>query len=460
MPTSPTETPGRLSRREREIAALVTEGLTNREIADRLFISERTVDGHMEHIREKLGVNTRAQVAAWVAREAPPLPAAESPPHPKPVAPVRLVAHPRLWISTALVLAMLAAGVGVLRLTAPPPPKIETIAGASPAAGDTDGGYSGDTGRAINAALSRPSDVVVGADGLIYIADYGNSVIRRIAGGIITTVVGGGQEPLADGAFATDVQLESPSALALDSTGNLYFLDAPGGDLEVWTLVNSTLKQVVSLGHSRAASGLRIKVPIGGLAIAHDGTMYVADWAGNVVWRRSPDGTKSVYAGTGVAGFSGDHGAASSAELWGPMGLAVDARGNLYIADTGNNRIRRVNPNGIITTVAGSYDSYDDRGDGGAATEARLAYPFGIDVGKDGTIFIADTGNNRVREVTTSGRIEAVAGSGQPGFWGDGGSALDAEFLAPEAVRLTANGDLLIADAGNQRIREVPGIAR
>jgi sugar lactone lactonase YvrE len=353
---------------------------------------------------------------------------------------------------------LLAAGIGILRLTAPPAPAIETIAGVLKEG--TSGGRSGDGGPAIDAALSRPSDVVAGANGYVYVADYGNATIRRIAGGVITRVVGGGNDRLTNGAFATDVRLESPSTLAVDLAGNLYFLDAPGGDLEVWTLVNSTVELVVSLGHSRAASGLVYKVPIGGLAIARDGTMYIADWADNVVWKRSPDGNKSVYAGTGAASFSGDHGAATAAALWGPMGLALDAQGNLYIADTGNNRIRKVDPNRIITTVAGSYDSYDDRGDDGPATNARLAYPFGIDVGKDGTIYIADTGNNRIRKVTASGRIEAVAGTGQPGSWGDGGSALDAEFVVPEAVRLDAKGDLLIADAGNNRIREVPGIAR
>jgi len=462
--TTPDTAAARLSRREREVVALVAEGLTNREIANRLFISERTVDGHLEHIREKLGVNTRAQVAAWFVRqgsetEAPTVAVAPAIARQSP----RLVAHPRLWTAAALVLALLAAGVGILRLTAPPPPEIKTIAGVVVAGGGPSGDYTGDGGLATNAALSRPSDVVVAPDGAIYIADYGNSCIRRVAGGIITTVVGLGNEPLKNEAFATGptgVRLESPSTLALDSAGNLFFLDAPGGDLEVWTLAaNSTVKLVASLGHSRAAAGLVFKVPIGGLAIAPDGTMYIADSAGNHVWKRSPNGDTSIYAGDGIAGRSGDHGAAKDAQLWGPMGLALDKSGNLYIADTGNNRIRKVDKNEIITTVAGNNNFYGDGGDGGPATDARLAYPFGIAVAKDGTIYIADTGNNRVRKVSTNGTIEAVAGTGQRGFWGDGGSALEAGFLAPEAVTLDAKGDLLIVDTGNHRVREIPGIA-
>jgi sugar lactone lactonase YvrE len=141
------------------------------------------------------------------------------------------------------------------------------------------------------------------------------------------------------------------------------------------------------------------------------------------------------------------------------MGLALDQHGNLFIADTGNNRIRKVDATRIITTVAGSGTYYDDRGDGGAATDARLAFAFGIAVGRDGTIYVADTGNNRVRKITPAGRIEAVAGTGRAGFWGDDGPALQAEFLAPEAITLDPKGGLLIADAGNHRIREVLGVS-
>jgi DNA-binding beta-propeller fold protein YncE len=233
-----------------------------------------------------------------------------------------------------------------------------------------------------------------------------------------------------------------------------------GGALEVWAVLpGSTMSLVVSLGPSRGATSSNYKVPIGGLAIATNGTMYIADRGENKVWRRTADGQMSIYAGSGVAGFKGDHGAASEATLWGPMGLALDQHGNLFIADTGNNRIRKVDANRIITTVAGSGAYYDDRGDGGPATDARLGFAFGIAVGRDGTIYVADTGNNRVRKITPSGLIEAVAGTGRSGFWGDDGPALDAEFLAPEAITLDPKGGLLIADTGNHRIREVLGVA-
>ena len=439
----------------------MAEGLTNREIAHRLFVSERTVDGHLEHIREKLDVSSRVQVAAWVVRqstEQTPVRAAIS--TGPPARRLRLVAHPRLWMAAALIAALLAAGVGVLRLTAPPPATINTIAGVQPSVESIDGGRSGDGGQAIYAKLSRPSDAIAGADGTIYIADYGNVEVRQVLGGIITTVAGGGKEPLLDGALAINVQLQSPSSLAFDAAGRLYILETRSDHLEVWTLRDTALTRAADLGPSRASSPNVYKAPIGGLVIARDGTTYVADRAENVVWRIAPGGKPEIYAGTGVAGFGGERAAASGAELWGPVGLALDQHGDLFIADSGNNRIREVDTRGIITTVAGSGTYYGDSGDGGLATQARLSFPFGVAVGRDGTIYIADTGNNRLREVTPSGTILAFAGTGQGGFYGDGGPAIEAELLAPEAVSLDAAGDLLIADTGNHRIRELPGIAR
>ena len=439
----------------------MAEGLTNREIGQRLFISERTVDGHLEHIREKLDVSSRAQVAAWVVRQGTDqtpgrAATATAPPARRP----KFMAHPRLWVAAALVAALLAAGVGVLRLTAPPLATIKTIAGVQPAVESLDGGRSGDGGQAINAKLSRPSDVIAGADGAIYIADYGNVRVRRVSGGIITTLAGGGSEPLADGALAIKAQLQSPSSLAFDATGQLYILETRSGHLEIWTLRDEALTRAADLGPSRAAAPNIYRAPIGGLVIAQDGTIYVADRAESVVWRITPGGKPEIYAGTGVAGLGGERVAATGAELWGPVGLALDQRGNLFIADSGNNRIRKVDTRGIITTVAGSGTYYGDSGDGGPATEARLSFPFGVAVGRRGSIYIADTGNNRLREVTPSGTILALAGSGQGGFSGDGGPAIEAELLAPEAVSLDKAGDLLVADTGNHRIRELPGIAR
>ena len=231
MSATPVESPPvRLSPREREVAALVAEGMTNRDIAKKLFISERTVDGHLEHLREKLAVNTRAQIATWVVRQETAVPGTiaqtAAPTQPAPPPPRRLMAKPQIWVATALLLAVLAAGVGLLRLTAQPEPTIRTIAGGIPLDSIKGGGYSGDGYLAISAQLSRPSDVVVAANGIVYIADYGNNVVRRVAAdGTISSYTGDSSQPLAtDGEIASSVSFGNPGSLALEPGGNLYIL--------------------------------------------------------------------------------------------------------------------------------------------------------------------------------------------------------------------------------------------
>ncbi len=167
-------------------------------------------------------------------------------------------------------------------------------------------------------------------------------------------------------------------------------------------------------------------------------------------------GTISLYAGSGLSGL-GDGGDAKSAQLNWPIGLALDKQENLFIAGTGNHRIRRVDhAKGTITTVAGGTSEFEgNSGDDGPATQARLSFPFGVVVAPGGAVVIADTGNHRLREIS-SGRIFALAGTGQWGFLGDGQAASQAEFDGPEALALDLQGDLYIADTENQRIREIP----
>lgn len=429
---------------------MVAQGLTNREIATRLFLSERTVDGHLEHVREKLSVNSRAQIAAWVVRQEANGAAAAAPTEPvSPTVPRRnLVAHPRLWVAAALLVAMLAGGVGVLLLTAPPEPVIKTIAGIASARTYPGGAYTGDHDFATGAALSWPSDLAVGPDGAIYIADFGNLVVRKISDRIITTVAGGGSPPPYNGAVATQVSIGFASNLAVDSHGDLYLLTDLGGDLEVWMVApNSFMTLLVSLGHSsRRYMQPSWNPPVGGLAVATDGTLYIADRAENKVWKLGPGSkTKTLYAGTGEAGVSGDLGPATSARLDWPTGLALGQHGDLYIADTQNNRIRKVDGlRGTITTVLGG---------------ATLSVPFGLAFRSDGTLFIADSGHNQVLEILPSGGILTVAGTGSEGFLGDGGPASEAKLSGPDAVALGGRGQLLVADSGNHRVRLVTGLS-
>lgn len=466
MGTVPAETGvRRLSRRELEVARLVAEGLTNREISQRLFISERTVDGHLEHVREKLAVNTRAQVAAWVVRNdtvtahVPPVEAVHAAPH------RWAMAHPRMWMATALVLALLAAGVGVLRLTAPPEPVIETFAGIQ-TAGQPTGGNLGDFYPAIHAQLYRPTAMAVAGDGTVYIADYGSQRVFQVTrNGLISRIAGGGTGKLLPGAFATDVAIGDSSSIAIDRQGRLYFLTVRASHLEVWSLQppDRTLSLVASLGasNSTALYGHRI-VPLGGLVVAGDATLYIADRAANQVWKVAQGGQPTLYAGTGAPGYGGDLGPATSARLYWPMGLALDElRGDLYVADSLNNRIRKIDSRGIITTVVGVGGYYNDGGDNGPARQAHLGLPFGVALSRDGsTLYIADTANNRVRQAR-DGLIRPLAGRpGGPGFGGDGGLAGQATLSGPEAVAVDQIGDLLIADTENNLVRIVRHISK
>jgi DNA-binding CsgD family transcriptional regulator len=463
MRASPGEgAPVRLSRRESEVAGLVAEGLTNREIATRLFLSERTVDGHLEHVREKLGVSTRAQIAAWVVRQSATGVAA-APAHPisHPAQRRRLVTHPRLWVAASLVVALLAAGVGVLLLTAPAPLLIATIAGSQCNHQHYPGGcYGGDYDLATRAYLARPTDAVFDSKGLIYIADYGNGRVRVVDGRTITTVAGTDlkPKPLTDGAIPTSVSLGPASTIAIDNDNRLLLLTEVNGTAGVWRLADGFMKSVVSLPRANATEGPPAgpkgpSMPVGGLAVAKDGTLYVAERAANRVWKFA-GGQLTPYAGNGDFGYS-ESGAATNAQLAWPIGLGLDTQGDLYIADAGNNRIRKVDPKGRITTIAGSgtFDGYS--GDGGPATAAHLSFPYGVAVGRDGTILIADTGNHRLRWIATSGFIYPLAGTGLAGFNGDG-QALQTQLSGPEAITFNVKGDLLIADTENQRVREIP----
>lgn len=450
----------RLSRRETEVARLVAEGLTNREIAARLFVSERTVDTHLEHVREKLDVNTRAQVAAWVVRQA------QAPDVPEKMA---ISARPQLrwrvirrrWLWAAAVALIAVEATVVIALVPQPGPTIRTIAGSAPPAALLPlGGFSGDDGRATAALLSLPSDVAVAPDGTVYVADYRNRRIRRVHNGTIVTVAGGGTEKLVDGRIGTSVDIEHASGVAADSAGQAYFLTNVGGILEVWRIeANNSLTFVVRIGPSQMEFSQYWPPPVGGLAIGPNGTIYIADRSDHRVYSYvlgAPAPT--VFAGTGNPGFSGDGSAATGADIFRPGGLAVDTRGNVYIADSVNNRIRKVDTRGIITTVAGSGKYYGDTGDGGSAIAARLSFPYGVAVARDGTIYISDTGNNRIRMVTPTGTIVALAGTGAAGFEGDAEAASTSRLAAPEGIALDGRGDLYVADTLNLRVRELVGI--
>jgi sugar lactone lactonase YvrE len=192
-------------------------------------------------------------------------------------------------------------------------------------------------------------------------------------------------------------------------------------------------------GDGRQASESALVRPLA-LAIGPDGGIYIAE--GNRIREVKKDGRITTFAGTGTAGSAGDGGRAAQAQLNMPQGLAVDSAGNVYIADTLNNRVRRVDVDGTITTVAGAGDP-------------TLSFPTGLAIGFSDTLFIADTGNNVVRHIGSDGAIHTVAGTGEAGYRGDAGSALDAVLHAPGGLAFDGEGNLYIADTLNQRVRRV-----
>ena len=281
-------------------------------------------------------------------------------------------------------------------------------------AGDGTNAFSGDGGAAISAELNYPSGVAINAEGNLFIADSNNGRLRRVdTNGIMTTVAGNGTFSFSgDGGAATNAGLGA-SGVTVDVGGNLFIAD----------LGNNRIRKVTTNG-------------------------IIMTVAGN--------GTNSFFA-TGVIStnsYSGDGGAATNAALNSPTDVAVDAGGNLFIADSRNNRIRMVALNGIITTVAGNgTQSYS--GDGGTATNAALNSPNGIAMDANGNLLIADTGNNRIRKVDINGIITTLAGNGTNGYSGDGSAATNAEILHPSGVAVDTAGNVFIADTYNERIRKL-----
>jgi uncharacterized protein (TIGR03437 family) len=322
--------------------------------------------------------------------------------------------------------------------------------------------FSGDGGPATKAGLGIPPDVAVDSAGNLYIVDRDNNRIRKVdTSGTISTFAGKGTSGSSgDGGPALNAEIFLPTAIAVDGVGNVYIADAGSGLRKVDTagIINSV--PVISPSLSKIASP-------GGMTVDSTGNVYISDLNGSSIYKLDKAGVLTTVAG-GALGFSGDGGPATKAALNFPSGLAVDSAGNIYFADKGNNRVRKVDTKGIITTFAGTGTA-GFSGDGGPATSAKLGLNLtaafqGVALDSAGNLYIADPRNNRIRMVNPSGNISTFAGNGTAFATGslgngDGGQAAAASVVTPYGVTVDSAGNVFIADTGHGVIRKVTAAA-
>ena len=347
---------------------------------------------------------------------------------------------------------------------------LSVVAGTLGTAGST-----GDGGSPTAAKLNNPTALAVSAAGNLFIADTGNNVVREVSGGVITTVATGLSGPTgvavapAGNLFVSDTGnnvvkrfvsgtpttvatgLNAPGRLAADTSGDIFIADT--GDNVIRELKGGNVTIVAGstnpgyAGNNGPATSAELVQPTG-LATDTAGDLFIVDSADNVIREVTSGGTISTVAGTGTAGFNGNLSPPTSFNLYAPQAVAVDAAGDIFIAEENNDVIRKVTPAGAISIVAGMVGQFGSTGDGGAATSAKLQNPSAVAVDAAGDLFIADMGNNEIREVTPDGKISNFAG-------GQVGATHAVTLNDPQGVAVDSSGDVFIADTGDHRVVEV-----
>jgi trimeric autotransporter adhesin len=339
---------------------------------------------------------------------------------------------------------------------------ITRVATINSIAGNGTAGYLGDGGPATSAELNGPYGLAIDNAGNLYIADPANNRVRKVAlgTGIISTFAGNGTAGYSgDNGPATSAELKVPVGMALDGAGNLYIADEGNSVIRKvnasGTITTMAGNNTVGYsGDNGLATSASLYAP-SGVAVDNSGNLYIADTGNNRIREvAAATGIITTIAGTGTAGYSGDNGAAVSATLNKPSAVVEGSTGNLYVLDTGNNVVRLVNTTGTITTIAGNGTA-GYSGDDGPATGATLHTPYGLNIDSSGNLYIADSANNVVRMVSTAGIISTIAGNGTAGYSGDNGAAISATLDNPQGVTIDNQGNVYISDQSNNRVREV-----
>lgn len=323
----------------------------------------------------------------------------------------------------------------------------------------------GDAGPAVEARLVNPAGVALDEKGNLYIADTGAHRIRKVnTEGIITTVVGVGQRGFSgDGGPAVEAKIAAPHDMVFDSEGNLYFTDSYNHSIRKVD-TNGVITTVAGTGKSGYSGGgpaveAQLNTPQG-IAIDREGNILIADTFNHFIRKIDKQGIITTIAGSHPWGYEGDGGPATKALMSVPQAVEVGPDGTIYISDSGNSRIRKIDSSGVIHHVVGSGPAAGlfgagYTGDSGLAEKGQVFTAADIAFDSAGNLYISDSGNNRIRMVLRSSVLTTIAGTGKPGFSGDGGKAIEAEINTPKKLVVDREGNIYFADQPNHRIRKI-----